>query len=278
MIRMGILSDSDTGAKSTQLIQQFKELKISGLSVDTEKQGENYSQSVSEMISNTDGIYLNLPSTPPDLLKTAIRRSNHIFTRNMPHLSSQELKELINLEDEAGCVTQIFNPYIFLSENLKLFNQLKTPCLINVRLTAEPEMPVEDQLINVILYLVMIDKSGFKRLEVLTLEGEDHSFVLDVRITFSSGSIARLIFSSQFFKDQSIVEIFQKGEPIISFQLAPLSEGKKLASEQNAIKQFIKAIRKKPAVLISLNEYLEAKLILVELKEKLKYRGSSLLA
>ena len=278
MIKMGILSANHSRSKSIELIQEFKELKITDLSLDIDVHNDNsILYSAESMIDTSDGIYLDIPAPGAKLLKMIIRSSNHIFSRTTPKLCIQEIKELINLEREAGCITQIFNPYIFLHQNMKIYGQISAPHLINASISSMPGIDIEEQLTNTFLYLSLLDKSEFKKLDILSIEGDDQSFVLDIRITFSSASVARILFSSQFENNLSTVDIFQKNQPIKSFQLAPLSEEKHLSSEQNAIKQFIKATKKQSSVTISLNELLKAKQILEEIKEKLNSRGSLLL-
>ena len=278
MIKMGILSANHSRSKSIELIQEFKELKITDLALDIDVHNENsILYSAESMTDTSDGIYLDIPAPGSKLLKMIIRSSNHIFSRTIPKLCIQEIKELINLEREADCITQIFNPYIFLNENMKIYGQISAPLLINVSTSTMPEADLEDQLTNTFLYLSLLDKSELKKLDIFSIEGKDKSFVLDIRITFSSASVARILFSSQFENNLSTVDLFSKDQPIRSFQVAPLGEDKHLLSEQNAIKQFIKATKKQSAVTISLTELLKAKQILEEIKEKLNSRGSLLL-
>ena len=277
MIRTGILSDKHSGSVPVQLLSLFKELKVTSALFDMENSNSKNSSKIEEVMQSSDILYLDLPVLSAEQVKMAYRGSKHIFFRRMPPLTIDETSELINLEDEAGCITQIFHPHLFLPGNLSLFRHLQIPLLVNIRLRSNPVLGLGNQLRSVFLILALLDKSSLKKLDVNTLEGENHSYVLDVRLSYSSGSIARLILSTHFPEDQSVLELFQTSKPIVSLPVRSLDQTRQLLSEQAALKEFIKAITFQPALLISLNEFLQAQLIMQKICEKLKLRGSSLL-
>jgi len=277
MIRTGILSDKHSGSVPVQLLSLFKELKVTSALFDMENSNSKNSSEIEEVMQSSDILYLDLPVLSAEQVKMAYRGSKHIFFRRMPPLTIDETSELINLEDEAGCITQIFHPHLFLPGNLSLFRHLQIPLLVNIRLRSNPVLGLGNQLRSVFLILALLDKSSLKKLDVNTLEGENHSYVLDVRLSYSSGSIARLILSTHFPEDQSVLELFQTSKPIVSLPVRSLDQTLQLLSEQAALKEFIKAITFQPALLISLNEFLQAQLIMQKICEKLKLRGSSLL-
>ena len=277
MIRTGILSDNHSGSEPVQLISLFKEFRIASALFDMENSNSEYSAQIEEVMQSSDFIYVDLPAFSAEQVKIAYRSSKHIFFRRIPSLTIHETNELINLENEAGCITQIFHPHLFIPGNLSLFRHLQIPLLMNIRLRSNPVMGLDNQLRSVILILAFLDKSSLKKLDVNTLEGENHSYVLDIRLSYSSGSIARLILSTDFQEDQSVLELFQISKSIISLPVSPLDQSLQLLSEQQALKEFIKAIKCQPALLISLNEFLQAQLIMQKIYEKLKLRGSLLL-
>lgn len=278
MIKTGILSASNSRMKMVELIQEVNELKITNLSLDTDTSSDSsVVLKAEEMMDTSDVLFIDIPSPGYKLLKMIIRNSNHFFSCAIPSLSAEEIKNLIMLEREAGCTTQFFSPHIFTDENLKLLSKYKNPALINVRYKADKRENIEKELQNVILYLVLLDKSEFKKVDLMSLEGENNSFVLDMRLSFSSGTIARLLFSSHL-DDDSVVEIFQHNQPVITSHLSIPDEVKQYKSEKNAIKHFIKAIKNQPATTIALSELLTTNNILEEIKDKLKSRGSLLLS
>ncbi|MEL7588361.1 MAG: hypothetical protein AAGU19_16755 [Prolixibacteraceae bacterium] len=276
MIRTGILSDKNSGDEPAQLIALFKELKITAVSFDAENAFGKANSATEEIVHSSDILYVDLPGFSAEQLKLAIRNSTHLFCRRIPSLTMEETHDLINLENEAGCVVQIFHPHLFLPENLVLFRNLQRPLLVNIRLMG-PRTGLEHQLRDMLLILALLDKSSIKKLDVNTLEGENDSYVLDIRLAYSSGSIARLILSTHFQEDQSVLEVFQINNPILQLPLTPLSTSRQMLSLQRAVGEFLKAVKMQPAVVISLNEFFQAQQIMQRINEKLRYLGSQLL-
>ncbi|MGD9928653.1 MAG: hypothetical protein AB7U05_01430 [Mangrovibacterium sp.] len=277
MIRMGILSANKNGADSAPAIGKFKELSITHQGLSPESlTGDQTINTAAEIANTTDGLYIELPHPDMNLIRQAIRRSNHLFLKALPMLSAHEIEALISLENEAGCITQIFVPHLFRSKNLKLVGQLETPVLFNFRLAPIPAMNNRELLMHNLLFLVVLEKSNFRKAEVMVLDGGSQISVLDVRLSFSSGTIAHLSFTDQFEADQSVMEIFQKDRPLHVCPLPLLNGAELAASEKNALRQFILAVKRKPAILVSLNELLQARYIFREIEEKLTTSGSSL--
>lgn len=277
MIRTGILSNNQARSEPARLITLFKELTVSSASFDKENPDGQCDAAAKEIIRSSDIIYTDLPALSAEQIKTAFRNSTHIYCKRIPSLTVDEINELINLENEAGCVTQIFHPHLFLPENLALFRDLQIPLLVNIRLKAGFGPGLETQLRSMLLILALLDKSSMKKLDVSTFEGKNDSSVMDIRMSCSSGSIARLILSAHFQEDQSVLELFQTSKPIVSVPVIPLSRSLELISEQQAISEFIKAVKGQPAMLLSLSELLQVQQIMQKISEKLKYRGSILL-
>ncbi|MDD4191993.1 MAG: hypothetical protein PHI28_11720 [Mangrovibacterium sp.] len=276
MIRTGILTDNHPDLEPVRGMTRFKELMIS--SVDNQHPENACPTSANEVIQSSDMLYVDLSAFPAEQVRLAFRNSTHLFFRRIPSLRIDEITALIHLETEAGCKTQIFLPQLFLPENLDLISRLQLPLLVNVRLKANAGEELEGQLQTALIILALLDKSSLKKIDVNTLEGGQDAYVMDIRIARSSGSVARFILSTHFRDDQSVVELFQAGKPIIPVPVMPLIRSGKQLSEQTAIRELIKAIKGEPAVLVSLHELLQARQIMQKINEKLKYLGSSLTA
>ncbi|MGD9557766.1 MAG: hypothetical protein AB7V25_12155 [Mangrovibacterium sp.] len=276
MIRTGILTDTDTGSKPGKALSLLKEMIFPFVIPFGDKVG-CLSAEAESAIQSSDAIYVDMTAFTADQIRTAFRSSTHVFFRRMPRLTLNETHELISLQNEACCVTQLFLPHLFLPEHLSLLKHLQRPLLINVRLKALPAGKLEQQLLKIFLFLTVLDKSTLKKLDVNTLEGEDQSYMLDIRLSYSSGSVARLILSTHFSEDQSVLELFRISKPIISLPVRDLDEIQLINSEQIALREFIKGIKGQAAVLVSLNEIYQAGLMMRDVNEKLRMRGSFLL-
>lgn len=276
MIRIGILSEDNASTEAIKLIQQFEDFKITRVArVIDDKSTKDHQYTTEELVNNSDASYIQVINPSVDLIQMGIKKSNHLFLRNVPNLTLTEIKQLSNLQDEAGKIIQFFNPYVFLTDNLKLQEQLKSPKLINIRLPLLSDQ-VEAQLVDLILFLTIAEKSEFKKIDVLGFQGKKNSSLINIRIVFSTGSIAQIHLHKMSSPNQSLIEVFQKDEKYVSLQ-AHQSQHEILKTEQNALRNFIKAIQQKPSISISLNELEQTLFILNEIKEKLKYSGYLLL-
>jgi len=278
MIRLGILSDNGSIPEPVRSMSQLNELQVIPVSFDPYQSGEKLMLATEKMIGTSDGIYLGLPHLSYDRIKLTIRGSVHLFCSTIPRLTTLEAAELTNLENEAGCIVQIFHPYIFLPKNLKRFQKLQPPFFFEVRIKPHPGLLPEDQLIHLLVFLIHLDSSIFPKVDVYSLEGGEDFFVLDMRLTFSSGSVAHIMLSPQLPDKQSQIEIFQKNRPMIPIQSEPSSPSGLPGPEKSALRHFIRAINKEQSVRVSMNDLFQALQILEEIRGKLKIRGSLLLS
>ena len=126
MIRIGILSGDHSDTRSIKLIRQFKEFKVTGtVSYINKPDGISPEYSTEDLLDNSDAIYINICNPSFGLIEMAIKNSNHLFLKQIPTVPLAEIKQLANLQNEAGTVIHFFNPYVFLTENLKIPEQLK---------------------------------------------------------------------------------------------------------------------------------------------------------
>lgn len=277
MIKIGIFSGEITDTGPINLVQQFTEFKITGIARATTKQDLAAQQySIEDLLSNSDAAYIDIGKPPFGLIEMAIKNSNHLFLKQAPSLLLSEIKQLSNLQHEAGTVIQFFNPHVFLTENLKITGQLKKTKLINIRMPLAVD-ELETQLVELLLFLMVAEKSELKKIDVFAFEGNNKSSMTNIRIVFSSGTSVQIQLAEVFKPAQSLIEIFQKDEKYVSLQAHQPSTGMK-KTEQNALFNFIRVIQQKSAISISLNELEKTLFILSEIREKLKYSGCTFLS
>lgn len=274
MIRIGILSGDTSGTESIKLIQQFEDFKITGIAQDSEGQDiDDQQYTIEDLLVNSDAAYINSNRPNFELIRTGIKKSNHLFLKTLPILSLSEIKLLINLADEAGSDILLFNPYLFVAENFKIYEHIKKPNFINVRLPIS-KTNFKNQLLELLLFLVVMEKVELKKTDVFALEGSHKSSMINIRLVFSTGSVAQIHLGEMFRPSQSQFEIFQPDEKYISLQTPQIGSKETLSIEQNALKFFIETIEKKPTISICLNELEQAIFIFEEIREKLRYSGN----
>jgi|GEM_PF-3204470 hypothetical protein len=275
MIRIGILSKVASPSASIKLIQHFKSFKITGIVDDIVSQDNSHQKyTIEELITNSDACYIDVDQPSFDLIQMGIKKSNHLFLRSVPALSIYETRQLINLVNEAGTCLMIFNPLTYVSENIQILDHLTKLKLISIRLKLDPE-EFEKQFLSLLLYLKTIEKSEIKRIDVFALEGENQLSLINLRISFSTGSIAQIDLSEKFSSKHSFIEIFQNDESIISLPSNHIENRAIQSTEKNALQNFIHSIQKNPAIIISLSELEEALTSLNEIKDKLKYLNNT---
>lgn len=277
MIRIGILSGDNSSTESIKLIQQFKDFKITGIAQNTEGQDTtNQQYTIEDLVSNSDATYFNLANLSVDLIQMGIKKSNHLFLKQFPNIQSGEIKQLNSLVDEAGSNILLFNPFVFQAELSKLVEKLNVPHLINIRVPLY-KTALKQQLQDLILFLVTLEKLECKKIEVFAFEGDHKSSLIHIHLYFPNGSLAEIHLGAMFSNAQSFIEVFPKDANHISFPMHQGSQKEKLLTEKNALTHFINTIQNKPAISVSLNELELTIAILDEIRKKLNYQDYSLL-
>ena len=270
MIKLGILAGSDPEVELVEEIQQLKIFKVTGVLRPGEDKNEEKC-AINDLLDFSDSLYVDELEEPKiESLKSFLRRSNHVFLKKPFFSSLSGIRQLISFQQEAGSVIQLFNPCLFHPEILKLRTKLETPLLIDMEITIADETTLEQELLNMLIFLSGAEKSDFRKLEVFGLQGTKHSLI-NLHIQFVSGSIGQLkIFTNKDKPGNCKIHIHQKESPPISLEMPAVEEkGKK--AEMQALKNFAKGIRQKDCMLVSLNELFQAVSALLEIKEKLKY-------
>lgn len=277
MIRIGILSGDVSETESIKLIQQFKDFKITGIVQDIDSQDlENQQYTTDDLLGNSDAIFVNVQTPSFGLMRMAIKKSNHLFLKSIPKLNIGETRQLINLANESGSTILLYNPFTFLDENLKIQHRLNKQKLITIRLPLS-KTDIENQLLNLLLYVTSTEKSEVKKTEVFAFDSTKQTGTISLRLAFATGSIAQIDLSGMFTPTQSFVEIFQKDENYISLPASSPSSKTRLRAEKNALENFLQAIQHKSAISISLSELEQAIICLNEIRDKLTFMNCSLL-
>ncbi len=277
MIKIGILSGDVSETESIKLIQQFKDFKITGIAQYVDNRCiENQQYTTEDLLGNSDAIFVNVQTPSFELMRMAIKKSNHLFLKSIPKLSIGETRLLINLVNESGSNILLFNPLTFLNENLKIQHRLNKQKLITIRLPLS-KTDIENQLLNLLLFVTSTERSEVKKTELFAFDSTKQSGTISLRLVFSTGSIVQIDLGGMFTSNQSFVEIFQKDESYISLPASLPTSKIQLQTEKNALEHFLQAIQHKSAISISLNELEQALICMNEIRDKLKFMNCLLL-
>ena len=275
MIRTGVFYSKNSEEEADILVRSFKEVSV----VSPVKSRKLDNISVLEMkkeMALMDAVYFAGNSWNAEKVKMILRDEGHLYCETIPLISLEKAKFFYKLENEAGCIVQFFHPYLFLPCNFNQYKKLQTPFFIDGHLKFGIKDNLEQQILYFLLFVISVDNSQFSRSEVYSIENGKTFSVLDINLYFSSGSLVRLNLSP-LNPVASDISVYQRNNSRLSFSLYDKRDVKDRNSERNAFGCFVKAINGKSSLLISFAQIYQANLILEDIKEKLRFRGSVLL-
>ncbi len=228
--------------------------------------------SPSELMEQSDAILiLSEKSISSDLIRLILRKSKHIYLRTIPNLNVREIKELIDLEKEAGIVNFIYNPFDFIPHFDPFQNNYVKPLLINLRtcfegLTIKPA----SEMLLLVTAINRVVQSNYKKTDVFGLIDANGQIVVNVRIEYENSSVATLTLSEE--KASGYCEIFSKaGRTKFEFNNPLYISYPHLNQEYTAIENFIRIIRQREKQANSFDNLLNGNRIINEISEHLRF-------
>jgi hypothetical protein len=218
-------------------------------------------------------LILSDKSISNDLVKLILRKSKHVYLKSVPTLHIREIKELIDLEKEAGIVTSIYNPFNYNPYFDPFSKKYEKPFLINLRTCFEGEViKSPHEMLLLVTALNRLVQSSYKKLEVFGLQNESNQLVISLRIEYNNGCVINLTVSQE--KIPGFCEIFQKSERIqFDIQTSLYIQYPQLNQEYTAISNFIRLIQNRDKNANSFDSLLNGVQIVHEIKEHLRFNG-----
>lgn len=275
MIRIGIFFSKNSDKEVFSLVNSFKELSVVYPLNIRETEGIPVLEN-KRAITLCDAVYLAGNKWNSEEFRMILREEAHLYCETIPLLSLEEAKKNYELELEAGCVVQFFHPYIFLPCNINKYKKLQSPFFINGQLKFDIADNLEQQILYFLLFVLSIDNSLLSRSEVFSLESGKTFSVLNISLYFLSGSVVRLNLSP-LVSVSSDISVYQRNNSRLSFSLFDNRKDKIRNSKRSSFEYFLKSIDGKPSLNISFTQIYQATRILYDIKEKLRFHGSSLL-
>lgn len=272
MIKTGIISADEICTHRGTELQKFEELKVigflAGYNMLTEKMLHFQAEA---FIKDSQLSYFDQTTPSFELLKHALRNRNHLYFNKIPLLDEKELKLLNNLALEAEANIQLATPLIFNEKNIIEIEKVKAPFLANIRLSAPLSKLDETNFLQLLLLLVLLDNGDFRKADLMTLPDEDGSNILEARLVFRSGSVARILLSNHFSEAENGIELFNMGSKAIRIQADATSFLPSNDTETIALRNLIQTINRQPAVNLNLTHLCQAIQIFRNLKSKINY-------
>jgi hypothetical protein len=275
MIKLGIFGDHTTNSEPLQQLKTMADAMVAGVYFSgnaiapvgfTELSGPI------DLMDISDGILiLSDKSISSDLIKLILRKSKHMFLKTIPNLNAREIKELIDLEKEAGVVTFIYNPFNYLPFFDPFKNKYEKPVLINLRTSFEgSSINPSHEMLLLITALNRVAQSNCKKLDIFGLNEFRKQLIVNLRIEYDNGSIINLTISQE--KSPGYCEIFDaKGKSKFEFQTPLYISYPQLNQEYIAIGNFIRLIKNQDRKENSFDNLMNGVHIVHEIREHLRF-------
>lgn len=277
MIKLGIFVDQTTNHELLEQIKTMPEVEVAGLYFYGNAIVPDGFQVLSSPIGLMDIsdaiLILSDKSISNDLVKLMLRKSKHIYLKSVPGLHVREIKELIDLEKEAGIVTFIYNPFNYNPYFDPFSIKYEKPFLINLRTCFEGEViKSSHEMLLLVTALNRLVQSNFKKLDVFGLQATDSQVVINLRIEYDNGCVINLTISQE--KLPGYCEIFhQTGRIEFEIQAPLYILYPHLNQEYTAVSNFIRLILNRDKKANSFDSLLNGVQIVHEIKEHLRFNG-----
>lgn len=275
MIRVGIFGDQSVNQQVLSRLQTFQGIEFSGACFYGNAKTPEWLNDVSspaELMDQSDAVlFLSTRNVSQDLIRLVLRKSRHLFLKTIPNLQAKEVKELMDLEKEAGIVSFIYNPFNNIPFFKKIQKEFEKPFLLNIRSCFENNLPDKtNEMLLLTTALCQITESSLKKIDI-TGFGDADSLTVDARIEVVNGCVAHLTITSE--KSPAICEIFTKNRQERTELSSPVySLLENAENEISAINQFIEQISRERKEAGSFDNLLVGTHIVSEIKEHLRFK------
>lgn len=275
MLKLGIFGDQTSNLKLMRQLKTMTDVTVEGIYFSgntTVPSGFMEFFSPIELMDQSDAILiLSDKSISSDLIRLIVRKSKHIYLKTIPHLNIREIKELIDLEKEAGIVNYIYNPFDFIPHFDPFTHQYEKPLLINLRTCFEGTTlkPINEMLLLVTsINRVIQDK--YKKTEVFALHDPADQLVVNIRVEYENSSVVNLTVSKE--RTPGHCEIFDAtGKTKFEFEQPLYSAYPHINQEYTSISNFIRFIHLHDKPANSFDNLLDGVRIVNEISEHLRF-------
>ena len=277
MIKLGIFGDQTTNTELLDQLKNMPEVEVAGVYFSGNvvvPDGFTVLSSPTGLMDISDAILiLSDKSISNDLVRLILRKSKHVYLKTIPNFHISEIKELIDLEKEAGTVTFIYNPFNYIPYFDPFINKYEKPLLINLRTCFEGEVikPSHEMLL-LVTALNRVVQSNYKTIDVFGLNESGNRLILNLRVEYDNGCVINLTLSQE--KLPGYCEIFdQNGRINFEFQTPLYILYPHLNQEYTAISNFVRHIQNQDKKANSFDNLLNGVQIVHDIREHLRFNG-----
>ena len=275
MIKLGIFGDHTSNAELMGQLKNMPEVSVAGVyfsgNTPVPKDFKEFYNPI-ELMDIADAILImSDKSISSDLIRLIVRKSKHIYLKTIPHLNIRELKELIDLEKEAGIVNFIYNPFDFIPHFDPFTNQYERPLLINLRTCFEGlSLKPANEMLLLVTAINRVIQNNCKKTEVFGLKDSQNQLVVNIRIEYENSSVVNLTVSKE--RAPGYCEIFNaKGITKFEFNQPLYVAYPHINQEYTALLNFIRIIHLHDKPANSFDNLLDGVRIVNEISEHLRF-------
>lgn len=274
MIKLGIFGDQTTNLNFLEQLKTLPETESAGVyfsgNTPVPKGFAEQTSPISLMDDSDALLILSERSISSELIRLILRKSRHVFLKTIPNLNVKEIKELIDLEKEAGIVTSVFNPFEYIPHFDPVGNRYERPLLINLRTCFErSSIRPSHEILLLITALNKLIRSNYKKLEIFGMRQFAPQIVLNLRIEYENGSVVNLTTTQE--KTPGFCEIFDQ-QKRSSFNFQSLSEiSGPVNQELDSIQNFLRLIQCRDKKTYAFDNFRNGVQIVHEIKEHLRF-------
>lgn len=275
MIKLGIFGDQSSPPELVRRIKNISGVTVAGVyfsgNMPMVKGFKEYFSPIELMRSSDAILVLNDKSISSDLIRLILRKSKHVYLKAIPSLNIREIKELIDLEKEAGIVNYIYNPFDFIPHFDSLIKKNEKPLLINLRTCFEgSSLKPANELLMLVTALNRVVQNNYKKTEVFSLKSNTGQLVVNTRVDYEDSSVVNLTITDE--KTSGYCEIFNaSGRTKFEFEQSLYNAYPDINQEYSAICNFIKIINLHDKPANSFDNLLIGVRIVDEINEHLRF-------
>ncbi len=245
MIKLGIFGDQSTNHQLLEQINRLPEVEIVGLYFTgnvVQATDLNVFFSPAGLMDVSDAILiLTDKNISNDLVKLILRRTKPVYLQSVPNLHIKEIKELADLEKEAGVVTSIYNPFFYNPFLNPYINSYRKPFLLNLTTCFDNAIVKPSlELLLLVAAANRLAQSNFKKLDVFGINGVEQ-LVVNIRLEYDNGCLVNFTLTQENSKGSC--EVFQKsGRTTNEFEGSLFRQSQKVGQEIDAISNFAQMV------------------------------------
>ncbi len=275
MIKLGIFGDQSTNPELLAQLNTVPGTEVSGAFFSgNAKLPDGFPElnSPERLMEISDALLiLSDKSVSSDLIRMILRKSKHLYLKTIPNMDIREIKELIDLEMEAGIITFIYNPFNYIPWLDPFKTSYDKPLLLNLRTYFEGTIlkPAQETLL-LVTAMNRLAQSNYKKIDVFGLKNPNKKLLVNLRIEYENGSVFNLTLSHEHCAGYcEIVE--QSNRVFYEFQTPLYVLYPQFNQENSAVTSFIQSIHDQDVKLNTFDNFLNGLQILQQVKEHLRF-------